>query len=79
MENVKNKAVLYLKMIKIAHSVFALPFAFTGAVLAAAGIPSARQLFWITIAMVGARSGAMGLNRIIDRKIDAENPRTKNR
>ena len=79
MEIVKNKAVLYLKMIKIAHSVFALPFAFTGAVLAAAGVPSGRQLFWIAVAMVGARSGAMGLNRIIDRKIDAENPRTKNR
>lgn len=73
------KVVLYLKMIKIAHSVFALPFAFTGAILAASGIPSLSQLFWITVAMVGARSGAMGLNRIIDRKIDAANPRTKAR
>ncbi len=74
-----NKAVLYLKMIKFSHSVFALPFAFTGALLAASGIPVPGKLFWITVAMVGARSGAMGLNRIIDRKIDAENPRTRNR
>ncbi len=79
MEMVMNKAVLYLKMIKFSHSVFALPFAFTGALLAASGIPSGGKLFWITVAMVGARSGAMGLNRIIDRKIDAENPRTRNR
>jgi 4-hydroxybenzoate polyprenyltransferase len=73
------KAVLYLKMIKISHSVFALPFAFTGAFLAASGIPSLKQIVWIAVAMIGARSGAMGLNRIIDRKIDAVNPRTANR
>lgn len=70
---------LYLKMVKFSHSVFALPFAFTGAIMAASGTPQFRQIFWIIIAMVGARSGAMGLNRIIDRKIDAENPRTKTR
>ncbi len=75
----KNIAILYLKMIKISHSVFALPFAFTGAILAASGIPSLKQMFWIAVAMVGARSGAMGLNRIIDRNIDAANPRTANR
>lgn len=75
----KDKAVLYLKMIKIAHSVFALPFAFTGALLAASGIPTLREIFWIAVAMVGARSGAMGMNRIVDRKIDAANPRTSNR
>ncbi len=74
-----NRAVLYLRMIKISHSVFALPFAFTGAVLAASGVPSLHQIIWIVIAMVGARSGAMGLNRIIDRNIDKENPRTKDR
>ncbi|HCL81067.1 MAG TPA: 4-hydroxybenzoate octaprenyltransferase [Nitrospiraceae bacterium] len=79
METAENKAVLYLKMIKISHSVFALPFAFTGAILAASGFPSSAQIFWIAVAMVGARSGAMGLNRIIDRKIDALNPRTANR
>ncbi len=76
---VKNKAALYLGMIKISHSVFALPFAFTGAILAASGIPTFKQILWIAVAMVSARSGAMGLNRIIDREIDAKNPRTKNR
>lgn len=74
-----NRAVLYLRMIKLSHSVFALPFAFTGAILAASGIPALHQIFWILLAMVGARSGAMGLNRIIDRDIDKLNPRTKNR
>jgi 4-hydroxybenzoate polyprenyltransferase len=79
MSTFAQKAVLYLRMIKISHSVFALPFAFTGAVLAASGFPTPYQIFWIVIAMVGARSGAMGLNRIIDRKIDAINPRTSQR
>ncbi|MBI1810984.1 MAG: UbiA family prenyltransferase [Nitrospirae bacterium] len=74
-----EKIVLYLKMIKFSHSIFALPFAFTGAILAASGIPSLKQIFWIVVAMVSARSGAMGLNRIIDIKIDASNPRTANR
>lgn len=63
-------------MIKFSHSIFALPFAFTSALIAASGIPTGRQIFWIVMAMVGARSGAMGLNRLIDRKIDAANPRT---
>jgi 4-hydroxybenzoate polyprenyltransferase len=70
---------LYLRMIKISHSIFALPFALTAAVIAAGGVPSVYKLFWIVVAMVGARSGAMGLNRFIDRKIDALNPRTRNR
>src|SRR5512134_2899963 len=74
-----QKVSLYLRMIKFSHSVFALPFAFTSALIAASGIPSLRQIFWITVAMVGARSGAMGLNRIIDRKIDMDNPRTSGR
>lgn len=68
-----------LEMIKIEHTLFALPFAFLGAVLAANGVPSARQLFWITAAMVGARSTAMAFNRIADREYDARNPRTSNR
>ncbi len=68
-----------LEMIKIEHSVFALPFALMGALLAARGLPSARQLLWIVIAMVGARSAAMSLNRLIDRHIDAQNPRTAGR
>lgn len=74
-----KKVTDYLRMIKFSHSVFALPFAFTGALLAAGGIPTVRQIFWITIAMFGARSGAMGINRIIDKNIDALNPRTKER
>jgi 4-hydroxybenzoate polyprenyltransferase len=74
-----TKISLYLRMIKFSHSVFALPFAFTGALLAAQGIPSVDKLAWITVAMVAARSGAMGLNRIIDRNIDRLNPRTQRR
>jgi len=79
MNSVAEKIVLYLRMIKFPHSIFALPFAFTGALLAASGIPSLGKIVWITVAMVGARSGAFGLNRIIDRKIDELNPRTRNR
>jgi len=74
-----NKVSVYLRMIKFPHSIFALPFAFTSALIAASGIPDLRQIVWIVIAMVGARSGAMGLNRIIDRKIDSANPRTEGR
>ncbi len=74
-----QKTADYLRLIKFSHSVFALPFAFTGALIAAEGIPSLLQIFWITVAMAGGRTGAMGMNRIIDRKIDALNPRTKNR
>jgi 4-hydroxybenzoate polyprenyltransferase len=66
-------------MIKIEHTLFALPFAFLGAVLAANGLPSGRQIVWITAAMVGARSTAMAFNRIADREYDANNPRTSNR
>jgi 4-hydroxybenzoate polyprenyltransferase len=65
-----------LSMIKFEHTLFALPFALLGAVLAAKGLPSLWQIFWICVAMVGARSAAMAFNRIADRKIDAENPRT---
>jgi 4-hydroxybenzoate polyprenyltransferase len=68
-----------LEMIKIEHTLFALPFAFLGAVLAASGLPTGKQLVWITAAMVGARSTAMAFNRIADREYDARNPRTSNR
>jgi len=68
-----------LEMIKIEHTLFALPFAFLGAVLAARGIPSAWQIVWIAVAMVGARSLAMAFNRIADRDYDARNPRTNTR
>ena len=68
-----------LEMIKFEHSVFALPFALTGAMLARRGLPSWRELLWIVVAMVGARSAAMTFNSIADFKIDALNPRTKMR
>ena len=66
-------------MIKFEHTLFALPFAFLGAILAAKGLPTWRQILWITVAMVGVRSAAMTFNRIVDRDIDARNPRTANR
>ena len=66
-------------MIKIEHTLFALPFAFLGALLAANGLPTLRQFIWIVVAMVGARSTAMAFNRIADRKFDARNPRTASR
>ncbi len=66
-------------MIKIEHTLFALPFAFLGAVLAARGLPSPWQILWIVVAMVGARSAAMAFNRIADRSFDARNPRTASR
>ncbi len=68
-----------LEMIKFEHTLFALPFAFLGAVMAANGLPTWQQMLWITLAMVGARSAAMTFNRIADREIDAKNPRTANR
>src|SRR3989441_9806137 len=75
-----------LEMIKFEHSVFALPFALTGALLAArathqppTGWPSVRQIFWIIVAMVAARSAAMTMNRIADLRYDRENPRTNQR
>jgi 4-hydroxybenzoate polyprenyltransferase len=71
--------VRFARLVKIEHTVFALPFAYVGAFLALQAVPSAHDLFWITLAMVGARSLAMGLNRLIDARIDARNPRTATR
>ena len=68
-----------LEMIKWEHSVFALPFALCGAMLAAGGFPSLHQLVWIVVAMVAARSGAMAFNRLADASIDGANPRTRTR
>ena len=68
-----------LEMIKIEHTIFALPFAFMGMMLAAHGWPEWRTVGWIVVAMVGARSAAMGFNRWADRGIDAANPRTADR
>lgn len=69
----------FLKMIKLEHSLFALPFAFVGMFLAANGMPSWNVILWVVVAMVGARSAAMGLNRYADAEIDARNPRTASR
>lgn len=70
---------LVLRMIKFEHTIFALPFAFLGAFLAAGGIPQGRTIFWILAAMFGARSAAMAFNRLVDRRWDALNPRTRQR
>jgi 4-hydroxybenzoate polyprenyltransferase len=72
-------ARLYYRLVKFEHTIFALPFAYVGAFLAVGGVPSAHDLLWITVAMVGARSLAMALNRLIDARIDAANPRTATR
>ena len=74
-----QKLRTYLEMIRFSHTVFALPFALMGAVLAAGGIPPRDKLLWILVAMVGARSGAMGMNRFADRGLDRLNPRTQDR
>ena len=81
-----NRVKTVLEMIKFEHSVFALPFALTGALLAARathqpprGWPTLRQILWIVVAMVAARSAAMTMNRIVDLRYDRENPRTKQR
>jgi 4-hydroxybenzoate polyprenyltransferase len=71
-----TKIKIFLEMIKFSHTIFALPFALTGALLAAAGLPTIRQTLWIILAMVGARTAAMAMNRLIDAEIDARNPRT---
>jgi 4-hydroxybenzoate polyprenyltransferase len=72
-------ARLYYRLVKFEHTIFALPFAYVGAFLAVGGVPSGHALLWITVAMVGARSLAMALNRLIDARIDAANPRTAGR
>jgi 4-hydroxybenzoate polyprenyltransferase len=69
----------FARLVKIEHTVFALPFAYVGAFLAVAAVPSAHDLLWITVAMIGARSLAMALNRLIDAELDARNPRTSAR
>jgi 4-hydroxybenzoate polyprenyltransferase len=68
-----------LEMVKIEHTIFALPFAFMGAFLAARGFPRPAQIGWILLAMVGARSAAMAFNRLVDFPFDSKNPRTANR
>jgi 4-hydroxybenzoate polyprenyltransferase len=69
----------YLELVKFSHTIFALPFAMAAMLVAANGLPPVRIVSWILVAMVSARTAAMGFNRIVDRQIDAQNPRTKNR
>jgi 4-hydroxybenzoate polyprenyltransferase len=76
---VTTYAVHFARLVKVEHTVFALPFAYVGALLAADAVPGLADLGWITLAMVGARSLAMGLNRLVDAQIDARNPRTASR
>jgi 4-hydroxybenzoate polyprenyltransferase len=77
--NIAKKIAVLLEMIQFKLTIFALPFAFTGAFLAAGGIPALNVLFWVILAMIGARTCAMGFNRIVDRKFDKANPRTATR
>ena len=79
MAGTAGKLKTTLEMIKFEHTLFALPFAFLGAVMAAEGLPTWWQILWISLAMVGARSAAMTFNRIVDRDFDAANPRTAGR
>lgn len=76
MTAVLQKITIFMEMIKFSHTIFALPFALSGALLAVRGLPSGRQLLLIILAMVGARTAAMAMNRLIDAEIDARNPRT---
>jgi len=70
---------LILRELRIEHTLFALPFAYVGAILAAHGLPTLHQIIWITLAVIGARTAAMAANRYLDRDIDARNPRTARR
>ena len=79
MKTIVDRALVYGRMIKFSHSVFALPFALASAAVAANGRVPWRELPWIVVAMIGARSAAMGFNRLADQAIDARNPRTAGR
>lgn len=74
-----KKLKLYADFVVLKHTLFAIPFAYLGAFLASKGVPELRVLFWVGLAFLGARSAAMALNNLIDREIDAKNPRTSNR
>jgi 4-hydroxybenzoate polyprenyltransferase len=77
--NIRAKLKLYGDLVMFSHSLFALPFGLIGMLLAANGLPSARVFFWIIVALVGARNAANAINRLIDAKFDAWNPRTTDR
>jgi 4-hydroxybenzoate polyprenyltransferase len=78
-EGVWRRVRILMEAIKFEHTIFALPFALMGLVYASDGLPPARVLGWVLVAMVGARTAAMAFNRIADRAVDALNPRTRNR
>jgi 4-hydroxybenzoate polyprenyltransferase len=78
-QSLLKKLGIVLEMVKIEHTIFALPLAFLGAFLAVQGLPKPEQIGWILMAMVGARSAAMAFNRLVDLPFDARNPRTANR
>ena len=73
------KLRLFLELIRFEHTIFALPFAYLGMVLAAGGLPTFHQFFWVTVAMAAARTLAFAINRLADRRFDATNPRTARR
>lgn len=77
--SIRSRLSLTAELVAFPHTIFALPFAFMGMLLGAGGLPSTWQIAWITVAMVGARTAAMSFNRIADRSLDAENPRTRSR
>src|SRR5438270_12280493 len=76
---VSDSVRAFLKEIRIEHTFFALPFAYVGAVMGARGVPSWWAIFWITVAVLGARTAAMAANRYFDKDLDAANPRTARR
>ena len=69
----------FASLVKLEHTVFALPFAYVGAFLAVDGFPGVGPVLWLTLAMIGARTLAMALNRLVDAELDARNPRTAGR
>ncbi len=79
MTSLVAKPVVFLRLIRFEHTLFALPWALTGALVAARGLPGASVTFWVLVAMVGARTAAMSFNRLVDRRFDAANPRTASR
>ncbi len=79
MKRITKPMKRFVELVRLEQTLFALPFAYSGALLAAGGWPTPAQLFWVTLAMVGARTAGMCANRLIDAEIDARNPRTKNR
>src|SRR3954452_17865698 len=77
--SVPRRLAFVLEAVRIQESLFALPFAYVGMLLAARGLPSLHSFIWVTLAMIGARNAGMSVNRVIDREMDAQNPRTANR